>query len=194
MRAWLRLTLIAATVGGGFMGFVICLQAMIEAKNQPAAFYALMLAFSALYAFVTSSGLVFAHAPDRTRLLSFALAVQVPWVSSPLLAYRFAAGIMLSVGLFGGQPGFLVRLGSDIQVNFFQELPWGIGVNVAALALFVLVQQSVRPPATPPQRPAEVPEDPAPAESSEPPPRGSEGTPVPTGGDNPFLPTGGSIR
>lgn len=193
MRPWLRLTLITATVGGGFTGFVLCLQAMIMTKDQPAGFYALMLAFSALYAFVTTSGLIFVHAPKRTRLLSFALAVQIPWVSSPLLAYRFAAGIMLSVGLFGGQPGFLVRLGSDFQVNFFQQLPWGIGVNVAALALFVLVRQPEGSPATPPQRPAELAEDPALAESSESPPHGPEGTPVPTGGDSPFLPTGGAI-
>jgi hypothetical protein len=72
-------------------------------------------------------------------LLIIALALQVPWVSSPLFAYKFTAGFQVCAALMGGHPVGGFRLGSDFQINFFQPLPWGIGVNFVALALLILL-------------------------------------------------------
>jgi len=145
MKSWLRLTLITLTVGGGFTGVALTLQLLLR-PSQPLAYYLLMVAFLALFAFITVSGLVFVHNPQRTDLLIVALGLQVPWVSSPIIAYRLAAGFQVSVALIGGRFAGGFRLGSDFQINVFQLLPWGAGVNMFALALLVLLLRSTRMP------------------------------------------------
>jgi hypothetical protein len=146
MKSWLRLTLITVTVGGGFTGVAITLQALLARQSQPPAYYILMLAFIALFAFVTISGLVFVHNPERTDLLIVALSLQIPWVSSPIFAYKLAAGFQVCVALIGGRFVGGFRLGSDFQINFFQKLPWGAGVNLFALALLVLLLRATQMP------------------------------------------------
>jgi len=146
MKPWLRLTLVTVTIGGGFTGVAITLQSLVSAQGQPPVYYVLMLAFFALYAFVTISGVVFVHDPSRIRLLIAAIALQIPWVSSPLIAYKFAAGFQICAALIGGRFAGGFRLGSDFQINFFQQLPWGIGINFFALALLVLLVRTRRTP------------------------------------------------
>ena len=146
MKPWLRLTLITVTVGGGFTGIAITLQSLLAAQNQPPVNYVLMLGFMALFGFVTTSGLVFVQDPKRIDLLIVALAIQVPWVSSPLIAYKFAAGFQVCIALFGGHFYGGFRLGSDYQINFFQHLPWGAGINLFAVALLVLVVRATQTP------------------------------------------------
>jgi hypothetical protein len=145
MKSWLRLTLITVTIGGGFTGVAITLQALFR-PSQPPAYYLLMLAFLALFAFITVSGLVFVHKPERTDLLIVALALQIPWVSSPIIAYKLAAGFQVCIALIGGRFAGGFRLGSDFQINVFQLLPWGAGVNLFALALLVLLLRATRMP------------------------------------------------
>lgn len=145
MKSWLRLTLITVTVGGGFTGVALTLQLLLR-PSQPLAYYLLMVAFLALFAFITVSGLVFVHNPQRTDLLIVALALQIPWVSSPIITYRLAGGFQVSVALIGGRFAGGFRLGSDFQINVFQLLPWGAGVNLFALALLVLLLRSTRMP------------------------------------------------
>ena len=146
MKPWLRLTLITVTVGGGFSGVAIALQSLLAAQNQPPVNYVLMLGFIALYAFVTTSGLVLVQDPKRIDLLIVALSLQVPWVSSPLIAYKFTAGFQVCVTFIGGHFYGGFRLGSDFQINFFQHLPWGVGINLFAVALLVLVLRATRTP------------------------------------------------
>jgi hypothetical protein len=146
MKSWLRLTLITVTVGGGFTGVAITLQALFARQTQAPVYYALMLAFLALFAFVTASGLAFVHNPERTGPLIVALALQIPWVSSPIIAYRLAAGFQISIALIGGHFAGGFRLGSDFQINLFQQLPWGAGVNLFALALLVLLLRTTPMP------------------------------------------------
>jgi hypothetical protein len=145
MKSWLRLTLVTVTVGGGFTGVVLTLQSLFR-QSQSQVYYLLMFAFLALFAFITASGLVFVHDPQRTDLLIIALALQIPWVSSPIIAYRLAAGFHVSFALIGGRLSGGFRLGSDFQINFFQLLPWGAGINLFALALLVLSLRATRVP------------------------------------------------
>jgi hypothetical protein len=144
MKPWLRLTLVTVTVGGGFTGVAITLQALIS-QQQPQA-YVLFLSFLLLFAFVTASGLIFVHNPQKTTLLIPAIALQIPWVTSPLIAYKFAVGFQVSVALIGGRFVGGFRLGSDFQINFLQQLPWGVGVNLFALALLVLLLRETQMP------------------------------------------------
>jgi hypothetical protein len=90
-------------------------------------------AFLALYVFVTASGLLLVHCERRTAPLLLAFALQVLWFSSPLAAFRFTAGLDVSVGILGG--GFVPRvyLGSGWECSVLQGAPWGVGINLSAL-------------------------------------------------------------
>jgi hypothetical protein len=151
MKPWLRLTLITATVGGGWTGVAITLQSLLGRRDQAAVYYVLMVAFLAVFAFITISGLVFVLHPERTTPLVLALALQIPLVSSPIVAYRLAAGFQVSVGFLDGRFSGGFRLGTDFQINFFQRLPWGVGINLFALVFLVLLVRATRMPNPPPQ-------------------------------------------
>jgi hypothetical protein len=151
MEPWLRLTLVTVTVGGGFTGVTITLQSLLARQSQSPANYALMIPFLALFIFVTVSGLVLVHNPQRTRLMIVSLALQIPWVSSPIIAYKLTAGFQVCVALIDGRFAGGFRLGSDFQINFFQQLPWGAGVNLFALALLVLLLRATQTPIRAPQ-------------------------------------------
>jgi len=141
MKNWLRLTLITLTVGGGFTGFSVTLQQLFNPQSQQPGYFVLLIVFLALYGFITASGLVFVQNPRRTGPLVVALAMQIPWVSSPLVAYRFTSGFHITIGLIGGSFGGGLHLGSDWQCSVFQQLPWGIGVNLfAVLVVFLLIR------------------------------------------------------
>ncbi len=151
MNAWLRLTLITVTVGGGFSGFTATLQQLSSLQSQPPASSILMVGFLGLYALVTISGLLFVQDQRRTVPLIIALAIQIPWVSSPLFAYRFSAAFHLTIGLIGGKLNGGFRLGSDWQCSLFQKLPWGVGVNLFALLVVLLLARTLQTPCYGPQ-------------------------------------------
>lgn len=85
MKPWLRLALITMTVGGGFTGVVVNLQALFNSPGASILKLVLDLIFMGLYVFVCVSGLMFVHNPSRRGPLVAALAVQIPWISSSLI-------------------------------------------------------------------------------------------------------------
>jgi hypothetical protein len=151
VKTWLRLTLVTMAVGGGFTGVAVAFQALLGPQGRRPINFVLIGAFLLLFAFVTASGLLFVHNPKRTGPLLLCTAIQIPWVSSPIIAYKFAAGFQVCVALIGGKFSGGFRLGSDFQINLFQRLPWGIGINLFALLMFVLLlraeQARDQPPA-----------------------------------------------
>jgi hypothetical protein len=154
MRIWLRLILITMAVGGGFTGFVATLQSLFASLGQSPLYLFLTAVAIGLYAFVFVSGLIFVHDPGRTKPLSLALAIQIPWVSSPFLTYKFAAGseAVLSIGSIeegrvGVHLGTNTLLGSTFAFNLLGADRWIIGVNLVALTFLVLLLKSVRTPA-----------------------------------------------
>lgn len=157
MKPWLRLTLITMTVGGGFAGFAITFQTLqtgLTSHNQPILNLLLMGIFLVLNGGVTFSGLLFVYDPHRTGPLAVALAVQVPWISSSLIAYRFATGFELVLNANGPAKGedFALHLGchfflgSSWSVSFSGENQFGLGINVVALIMLVLLRRSSRMP------------------------------------------------
>ena len=149
MKTWLRLTLITMTVGGGFTGVAVALQMLLSHQIGQTASLLVFIGFLALFAFVVVSGLIYVQNPDRARPLAVALALQIPWVSSPYLTYKFAAGFQVSVAVISGRfiGGF--RLGSDFQFYLLQPLPWGVGINFFALAMLILLLRSSAPKIAP---------------------------------------------
>ena len=147
MKPWLRLLLVMASVGGGFAGMALTTVEFAHAHS--AVRVMLSMLFLGLYGFVTASGLIFVHDPKRTRPLVAALALQIPWISSPVFVYQFAAALCAAITLgtpeetnrigihFGGSlffgAHFQFRFGSSVDV------PISVGVNVAALVLLFLL-------------------------------------------------------
>jgi hypothetical protein len=135
----------------------------------------LLMVFIGLYGLVTASGLIFVHDPKRTRPLVTAIALQIPWISSPIFVYHFAAAACAAITLgtpeetgrigvhFGGSSffgaNFLVRLGSNLDV------PFSVGVNVVAVVLLGLLLRANRIDAqtSDPARPTPESSDSAPA-------------------------------
>jgi hypothetical protein len=153
MKSWLRLALVTMTVGGGFAGFLSTLQPLFHSSGVSTTNFVLTVLFMGLYASVTASGLLFVHDPARNGPLVIALMLQVPCISSSLIVYRFAAGFDMCAAVGSTEnasrvdAGFFwdFMLGSRWRCVFGQESPLRIGVNVAALALLLLLWRARQP-------------------------------------------------
>src|SRR5689334_18670892 len=129
MKPGLKLVIVTLTVGGGFTGFAVALQGLSRGSNSGGSDSGLLfLAFACLYAYVVVSGLVLVL-DNRMVPAIIALALQVPWVSSPLFAYRFSAGFHATAGFLGRNPQFGFNIGSDWICSVAQNAPSGGGVN-----------------------------------------------------------------
>lgn len=142
MASWLRLTLITLTVGGGFGGAVLTLDAFISSRVMSAAVASLYTAFFVLYIFVMASGLALVLNDRRIKPLIVALAIQVPVFSSRVIAYQFASGLYAGAGL--SETGLFAqfRLGFQWQCNLLQPLPLGFGINFVPVVLLILLIRS----------------------------------------------------
>jgi len=155
MSTWLRLTLITMTVGGGFSGLAVMIQYAIQSPRQQTLSLLLTMLLLTLYAFVTAAGLVFAQSPRRTLLLFGALLIQVPWLSSSMLVYKFAAGAGAFIGAkypsgAGGPTAtYEYSVGTSSTVAMLQGNgdPFIVGVNLWAIVLLILLWRSAWTPA-----------------------------------------------
>lgn len=146
MKTWLRLTVVAITVGGGFTGFAGTLQALFQLPSPKLFPLLIVVVFLGLYGYVTVSGLMFVHDSRLTGPIVAALAIQIPWVGSPVIAYKFEAGLSGFVGVgtlekaWSGDLNFYSDwlLGSKWQFSLLQDEPWRFGVNLVALAVLIL--------------------------------------------------------
>ena len=94
----------------------------------------------ALSAFVLASGILFLHSRRFTRLLMLALLLQVPLVTSPLVAYDFFAGLRVLLFLVNGNLGASVNPGAGFSFACrLETAPFGLGINLVALVLLVLL-------------------------------------------------------
>jgi hypothetical protein len=98
----------------------------------------------AIYAFIAVSGLALVNGHRRAEaLVQWAIALQIPWVSSPVLTYHLDSGTGLSIFVLGGRVEWsILWVGSQWEFRFLQERPWGVGINLVAIALMFLLWQS----------------------------------------------------
>jgi len=139
MKPWLRWALIITQVGGGFAGIVITLDYLYNSENTPPPVIVISMGFVALYTFVTIAGVLFAQDGRRTWLLRGALWLQIPWISSPIIAWRFTAGLSIAVTLIDSEIGVAYWLGSIWQFDLFGDVPTGIGINLFAVLMLYLL-------------------------------------------------------
>ncbi len=152
MNAWLRLVLITMTVGGGFTGFALTLQSIIESRGDATITVVLLVIFLLVCAYVTVSGLIFVQKPQVTRPLIGALAIQIPWISSPPIVYHLGAGFSAVLGIGSSEHAeesfnifWNCFLGTTWQFRLFSQASWRVSVNVIPLVLLIRQQLSRRP-------------------------------------------------
>ena len=145
MTPWLRWALIITQVGGGFTGIVITLDYLYNSENTLTPVIVISMGFVALYTFVTIAGVLFAQNERRTLPLRAALWLQIPWISSPIIAWHFTAGLCVAVTLIGEAPSVEFWLGSVWQFYLFRELPVGIGVNLFPVLMLFLLGRVLNP-------------------------------------------------
>lgn len=152
MKLWLRVILILASVGGGFTGAVMTLDIFLHSAHGVVN-HIFVTVFLALFIFVTASGVLFSLDYRRARLLLISLAIQIPWISTPVIVYKFATGIYAALTLGNvagtGRIGIRfwteMRLGSTFRFSWWSDVnPWGIGINWVALLLFLLLWRFMR--------------------------------------------------
>jgi hypothetical protein len=148
-RAWVRFVLLAVTVIGGLHGIAVSFGARCSSQGIVAVIlFGIMLI---AYTYVTVAAIIFWRQANRTRPLSGALAIQIPWVSLPGFVYKFSAGLYLDVAFIAKHhaerysAGFNWRfsLGSSCEFGLFEMAPIELGINVAALTLLFLLNHSI---------------------------------------------------
>ena len=140
MRSFFRWALIISQIGGGFAGIVITLDYLYNSGNTPLPIVVMSIGFMAIYAFVTVAGVLYALNEHNTRLLRVALWLQIPWISSTIIVWRFVAGFSFALTLFDGGLNLVYWLGSFWQFNIFEEQPAGIGINLFAVLMLYLLR------------------------------------------------------
>lgn len=145
MKSRLRWALIISQVGGGFTGIVITLDYLFNSRNTPLPVLFISMGFIVLYAFVTIAGALFALDERRTWPLRTALWLQIPWISSSIMAWRFTSGLSITVTLIGGGLSMNFWLGSIWQFNLFEKLPPGVGINLFAMLMLLLLRRTRDP-------------------------------------------------
>jgi len=153
MKTWIRLVLVLITVGGGFSLFIVSITSLPPELTQGtpvtkvlAAILVCMMIGSGVL--VTVSGLLFVHDPRCIWPMRIGLAIQIPWLSCPLMTYRMMCGAGLTiltsvkppenVMLIGTHFAWFPEFGTTYNLRI-AEYPWGFGINLVALFFFLLV-------------------------------------------------------
>jgi len=137
MNLWIKRLFITLSVGGGYCGAVFMFLLFPQVQGQIAG-YILVAVMIATFSFGVFSGLRFIEDEGKgLRLLRWFFGIQVPILSSPILAYQLSAGAGVNLSWIGSKMSFFWRFGSEMGVWILQDRPWGLGLNVFALAMFV---------------------------------------------------------
>ncbi len=133
------------SIGGAFTGIVITLAGLISMTDHRVIAYLLYLVFIGLYGYGIWAGIRFSEDSADLKPLRVYYLMQVPWISSPILSYRFTSGFHVTAGIIGSNVQCFFRIGSEWNLNFLQVFPWGIGLNAFALAVLIFLKRASRP-------------------------------------------------
>ena len=135
--------LIIASIGGGFMGVSITLAGLLNAPNITFGYILIFGSALGVFGYFIYAGLVFASNNENSKHLKISFLLQIPWVSSPIIVYKIAAGFSLSGLFYTGGFRFAYNIGSDFSFAIFNGQSWGIGVNFAAVGLYYLATKTI---------------------------------------------------
>ncbi len=137
MNIWAKRLFILLSIGGGYCGAVFMFLLFPQVKGQIAG-YILVSAMIATFAFGVFCGLSFIEDEEKgLKLLRWFFGIQIPILSSPLFAYQLSAGAGVNLSWIGSNMSIFWRFGSEMGVWILQDRPWGLGLNIFALVMFI---------------------------------------------------------
>ncbi len=144
MNRWIKWLLSVLQIGGGFLGFTLILQSIVSIEMTPI-LAVLNVFFSLIFIFGIVAGLVLNENDKLGIQLSLIYqGIQILIISSPFIVYSFSSGFLVSVSVQSAEFGSSFRIGSHYYLYLFDGSPWGIGVNLVALLLFIYLLLKIR--------------------------------------------------
>ncbi len=144
MNIWIRLLLVTMTVGGGFTGVVLVSQLILSPQAQNAGNFIILLFFFFSYLFILISGLIFVQHSQKTGLLFAALVIQIPVIHTPIISYQLTCGLSFIPSITSNGFNFNIRMGNTFFLYFLKGPPWGVGINMVAFILLLILIQHIR--------------------------------------------------
>jgi len=135
------LTLIGSIVGGGLT--LATLLSMLT-RGLSVRVLPIFLVAALLYAIGLAAGVLFAQNDARRGLIRFYYVLQLLWVTSPFVSFRFVSGAHVMPGIVGEKITFSYGLGSVWHVAGSSAASWGIGINLVALAVLWLLRNPAK--------------------------------------------------
>lgn len=145
MKRWVRCLLIVTEIGGGFGGLTgLLIERPWSTSIPPDSILSAL--FGVLYIFGIIAGLTLVEWQRLGIKLSLVYqALQIPIVASPLLTYEFFSGLQIGVCWYEDRVIALFQIGFRIVLSVTRQNPWGGGLNLLALTLFVYLLLKLRP-------------------------------------------------
>ena len=145
MNIWFRRFLLILTIGGSFAGLVLTWQIIFLAEKPFWVTYVISLIFLALYGYGVFIGVCLAEGANPISSLIFYFAMQVPFISSHRVTYRFYSGLEATLAIRDFGLGWDARFGSEWRLAILSSAPLGFGINVVAIIIvFILTSLAFR--------------------------------------------------
>jgi hypothetical protein len=114
---------------------VLTWQIIFVAEKPVWVTYVISLIFLALYGYGVFIGVCLAERGEPIWSLLFYFTVQIPFISSPLVTYRFYSGLEATVAIRDVGVGWDARFGSEWRLAILSSAPLGFGINIVAIII-----------------------------------------------------------
>ncbi|KJF82112.1 hypothetical protein UA31_08870 [Photobacterium angustum] len=92
-----------------------------------------------IYTYHIYAGMALVDNEEKTTPALLALLLQVPIISSPVLFYKVSTGFAASAYFESQRLTGYWNIGSEYQVHLLPSFNFGIGINIFALILVILL-------------------------------------------------------
>ncbi len=137
MGAWIKRIIAVLQIGGGFMGVILCSEALMNSEKDP-----IYIAINSVFGFLYLLGIIAGVSLLESGSLGFLLSkiyqfLQIPVMASPYFQYSFVSGLVGIIywdsNIFSGSFEF----GSHSLFIFRPEVSWNVGINIVAACFFI---------------------------------------------------------
>ncbi|KXU38055.1 hypothetical protein AXK12_00675 [Cephaloticoccus capnophilus] len=144
MSPFLKWPITALTLIGSIIGAALTLTTFFGMLTRGLSVRALpiFLIAGALYALGLAAGILFAQNDSRRGLIRIYYALQILWLSSPFVSFRFVSGAHFMPAIMGEKLTLSYGFGSVWHIASSGAGPWGLGINLVALTVFWLLRGS----------------------------------------------------
>jgi hypothetical protein len=144
MNRWLRRLHLVLTIGGGFAGLAVAFTTMGDSFRQSLSDGFLIIGAILYFLCAVVVGVRLADGAASRMSLLWLYGVQVPLFSSPVIAYHLSLGAHAYIGVLGDSFYWNLQFGDHYSVSLGNgDLLWGFGVNLFALAMWLITSRTV---------------------------------------------------